>query len=623
MDTKAISLLLNEKQFTELDIYFAQFIMRLAQTEDMGLFLAAALVSRRKREGHVCLDLTEAAGELYITDDNQELICPELSEWIDHLVNSAVVGKPGEFKPLIIDDQARLYLHRYWEYQENLVCQIRQRAAYCPNVDLDVLKNGLKQLFSPRPIFGDGDAATTDWQKVAAFIAVVKAFCIISGGPGTGKTTTIAKILALLIEQFQPGRLRIALCAPTGKAAARLQEAIAAQIKEMTITDGVRAQIPENASTIHRLLGGIPNSPYFRYNRDNRLPLDVVVVDEASMVDLALMSKLVEALDVRTRLILLGDKDQLASVESGAVFGDMCRIKKTMAFSADISGRYRQASGEKLDVSCCDAGESILKDCIVTLTRNYRFDAKSGINKISSLVNKGEADMALEMLQRQSFHDISMHDLTCGASWARLMSPKIIAGFKHYLAARDPQEALKRFDTFRVLCALRKGPFGVAQLNLLVERVLAREGLLAPRSKWYAGRPIMITENNYHLRLFNGDVGLILPDVDSRNEVRAYFPDGEHGFRKIHPRRLSQLETVFAMTIHKSQGSEFDDVILLLPDKDVPILTKELIYTGVSRARKTADIWCGPMIFHKAITRYIQRRSGMLDGLKKKDFKRP
>ena len=341
--------------FSELDIQFARFILRLDGQENQKLALAAALVSKHVQAGHICLNLAEPAGtSISAGDDNDKIRLPELTEWVTALESSSVVGQPGEYKPLILDNRSRLYLYRYWNYEKVLGDSIISRAAEYNNVASRLLRDGLNRMF---PDTADSE---TDWQKVAAFIALTRNLCVISGGPGTGKTATVAKIMALLLEQNQS--LVFALTAPTGKAAVRLQESIREIKQTLNCPEAIKDLITDSASTIHRLLKPIPDSPYFKFNRDNPLPADVVIVDEASMVDLALMAKLVSALMPQTRLILLGDKDQLSSVEAGAALNDICGASRKYGYSSRFYELYLEITGERLNFVANDTFDSPLKD---------------------------------------------------------------------------------------------------------------------------------------------------------------------------------------------------------------------------------------------------------------------
>ncbi len=607
METQVKSILQQSDQFSNLDLHFASFLTRLDENWTSELYLAAALVSRSRSQGHVCLDLKQMAGtDLLDGKEGKRITCPQLNNWLDLLRRSSVVGKPGDFKPLILDEAGRLYLYRYWDYQQRLADSIRQRIGQPDlEVDWESFKEKLDRYF---PASTDGEI---DWQKVAAMAAFQKRFCVISGGPGTGKTTTIVRLMALLLEN---GPLRIALAAPTGKAAARMQDAIKQTKRSLNCDETILAAIPEQASTIHRLLGTIPNSPYFRYNAQNPLPLDVMIVDEASMVDLALMSKLVQALTAGCRLILVGDKDQLASVEAGAVLGDICDTGTEHPYSAQFCTQVKAITGFDLSPAS-PSPSSGLQDAIVQLSKNYRFASNSGIGAASRLVNQGDGAGAIAILQDPKFADAQWIPLPPANILPYRLREIIISSYSQYLQANDPIEILQRFDRFRVLCALRDGPYGVNSINSIIEMLLRQEKLIELDQPWYHGRPVIITRNDYQLKLFNGDIGIALRDPESDNELRVFFIDTDETVRKFHPFRLPDHETVFAMTVHKSQGSEFDHVLLLLPDRDAPILTRELIYTGLTRARIGVQVWGTEAIFKNAVSRRIQRTSGLRDTL--------
>jgi exodeoxyribonuclease V alpha subunit len=552
---------------TPLDGHFAALMLRLNGSPNADLERAARAVSAWRGAGHTCLPLAEIGGES---------IASQLRE-------CAVVGAPGEAKPLILDDAGRLYLQRYWAYEAELATAIRQRLSRA-DCDEALLAKGLARLF-PK-------TKKTDGQRIAAETAVRKNFCVITGGPGTGKTYTVARVLALLAEQFaaagQPAR--IALAAPTGKAAARLQEALAHSVATMPAAEPLRQMLPGEARTIHRLLGTIPDSPYFRHDRTHLLAVDVVVIDEASMVDLALMAKLFAAVPDAARVILIGDKDQLASVEAGNVLGDICGTGSARA-TAPIAAH------------------------IVELTKAHRFAADSGIQRASALVNAGEPDALVELLRDRTRVDLLCAPTPPGRTVEAKLRPVALAGFRAFLECTEAAAALARLGDFRILCATRRGPHGVENLNLLTERTLAAEGLIAPESTHYHGRPVLVRTNDYPLRLFNGDVGLILRDPAAGGELRAFFPDANGAVRRVLPARLPAHETSFAMTVHQSQGSEFPRVLLVLPDRDAPILTRELLYTGLTRARSAVEIWADEALLRAAIGRRTQRSSGLRDAL--------
>ncbi len=591
---------------SSLDISFAGLMAKLAGTGDSKeLFLAAALASRSTRDGNVCLNLGRAE-EAVFPEGRPPAIprFPSAPQWAGRLRPAAVVGGPGDFTPLILDENARLYLHRYWAYQDTLARWIRDRASLEARLpDLESLREALSRLF-PSPA---GRSGELDWQKIAACAAALRRFLVISGGPGTGKTTTITRTLALLQETRAPGLppLRIALAAPTGKAAARLGEAVRRT---------AAPSLPMEAMTIHRLLGTVPGSPYFRHNAEHTLPVDVLVVDEASMVDLALMSKLVQAVPRDAKLILVGDRQQLASVEPGSVLGDICGMDEYPGFSAGFRKLLEKGTGLPVPEPDTPGKESPIQDSIVVLRKSYRFGSSSGIGRVSRLVNEGEAEAVTSLLKDGSLKDIVWSPLPgrneLGPALRRL-APNFTAGI---MQEADPAAALQSLEKVRILCALREGPYGAKNINRIVERSLARQGLISPSAPWYAGRPILVVRNNYELQLFNGDVGIILPQ-GGEGELKAWFPGAAGEQRCLHPMRLPEHETAFAMTVHKSQGSEFDRVLLILGDRPSPVLTRELLYTAVTRARRFVEIWAPEEALTAAVSRRVQRSSGLKEAI--------
>ncbi|MCP4582926.1 MAG: exodeoxyribonuclease V subunit alpha [candidate division Zixibacteria bacterium] len=603
--------------FSELDIHFARFISNLSDESRPELSLAAALISNRTQAGHICINLAAYSGKLLSGDHNDEnVICPELENWIDCLRASSVVGYPGDYRPLILDKQARLYLYRYWNYERILAESILDRATReYDDIDRQLLGDGLDRLFP------DTSDKETNWQKVAAFTALTKRFCVISGGPGTGKTAAVARIMTLLLEQNQA--YRIALAAPTGKASARLQDSIRDMKESLDCSENIRKLITGEASTIHRLLKSIRHTPYFKYNLENPLPADVVIVDEASMVDLALMSKLAQAVAPDARLILLGDKDQLASIEAGAVLGDICGLGSESGYSPQFSDQYREITGETLISDQNTDSDPPIRDCVIQLQKSYRFGETSGIGAISRDINAGKSQEATTILTSGEFADIKWATLPSPEAMIHEIKDKIIVGYRDYLKAADPVQALEMFGRFRVLCAIREGPYGVTAMSNLIERTLRAARLIQPSAIWYDGRPVMITRNDYNLGLFNGDIGITLPAGLPRGEsdgpLRVCFQSADGVLRMIPPVRLPDHETVYAMTVHKSQGSEFDRILMILPDKPSPVVTRELIYTGLTRARKSVETWCTENIFTDGVSRQIERKSGLADILWRHD----
>jgi exodeoxyribonuclease V alpha subunit len=603
--------MLEQGLFADIDIHFARLMSRLSHGHGEEVFRAAALTSRATQGGHVCLDL-ESAGGLPLDEallDDSIPAFPDLDDWVKNLRASGVVGRPGDVMPLILDHSSRLYLHRYWEYESSLARGLGTLAAQeFEAEDLPMLGKGLSRLF---PCVGEEGP---HWQKAAAFIAATRRLCVITGGPGTGKSTLIAKILALLLDQPESKNMRIALAAPTGKAAARLQEAVRNVTESLPLDEDARNALALKASTIHRLMGAIAGSPFFRHNAENPLAYDTVVIDEASMVDLALLSKLVQALPSRARLILLGDRDQLASVEAGAVLGDICGKERMSEFSARLAQGFEAPTGERLPAGAGAGEENPLGDCVVELTRNYRFDEKSGIASLSRAVRNGDGDQCLEILEGRSFEDIAWQTLPGPDALEGALKEKIIEGYSEYLSAQDPLEAFALFDRFRILCAVRRGPWGVSGLNLLVERILKQEGLIRPEKRWYRGRPVLITRNDYNLGLFNGDIGIVMAK-GNQGDLYAFFTAPDGSLKRFLPARLPEHETVYAMTVHKSQGSEFETALLVLPERPSPVITRELLYTGITRARKRMEVWAGEKVFLEGVRHRTGRASGLKQAL--------
>jgi exodeoxyribonuclease V alpha subunit len=601
-----------------MDIHFARFILDFSKDQDPDIFLAAALVSRATANGDICLALDSVTETVLGEEQGSQdpIFCPPLKNWRRQLEAHPTVGKPGERRPLIIDDHNRLYLYRYWEYESRLSLAIRDRASgQLADFNPKDVNATLSRLF---PATGQG----LDWQKVAAVIALLKRFCVITGGPGSGKTHAIAGILALLVACTANHKLNICLTAPTGKAAARLGESILKVRGHLDCSRSVKDAIPVEVFTIHRLLKPIKATPYFHYNSDNPLPADVIVVDEASMVDLALMSKLLQACAPMARVLIVGDKDQLASVQAGSVLGDVCDRQVIHGFSKPFLKQLERLSGIAMENFTQGPEEgSGLQDCICELQDSYRFSSQSGIGGISRAINRGDNVMSMALLKDSAETGIGWVQINTPGELQPQLAPAIIDGYKKYLTIKDPVLAMDAFDGFKILCALNIGPYGAGAVNHLAEQVLLREKLIgnkpAQNHPWYRGRPVMITRNDYSLGLFNGDIGITLPDPEasSEDDLYVYFRDANDKVRRFLPHRLGQHETAYAMTVHKSQGSEFDRVVLVLPDKDYPLMTRELIYTGLTRARRNVSIWGTESVLTSAISRKIERSSGLREAL--------
>lgn len=535
--------------YTRLDHGLARFLAARATLAGADVERFAALLrelSAGQAAGHSCLRLAAAD---------------------QALAQASGLASADGFTPLILE-QDRLYLRRYWQYEQQLVARLaelgRPRSAAAAD-------EALLDRYFPQPA-----GAEVDWQRRAAAAALAQGLTIISGGPGTGKTTTVVKILALLLESAGP--LHMALAAPTGKAAMRLQEAIAAHKANLPCPQDIRERIPDQVATIHRLLGPRPPSPYFRHDADNPLPHDVVVIDESSMVDLALMSKLLAAIRPDARLVLLGDRDQLASVESGAVLADI-----TQSLPART----------------------------VMLQKSWRFQGRIG--ELAELVNRQQADAAWRLLAAGRDEDEVF--LLAGDPYVYIADR-----YAEYLQCvangAEIAEIFSAFDRFRVLCANLRGRRSVADVNQRVERLLAGRGLIEPGEPWYAGRPVMMTGNDPALQLYNGDVGLCLATAGSEDRLQVFFRGADGRLRQFLPARLGGCETVYAMTVHKSQGSEYAEVLVMLPETVNPVLGRELLYTAVTRARQRVGIVADQAVFRVCVERKVERYGGLAGKLR-------
>ncbi len=597
-----LSALQSQRLIAPLDLHFARLLLDMAGEEDALLGLSAALVSAARGEGHVCLDLASLAGTYLLAGTPQVTTLPPLDEWRDRLWRSGAVGRPGEGQPLILDQADRLYLHRYWAYEQQLGHSLLRRAERVADEVDDVrLRLGLEALFASAV-----ESPGIDWQRVAAATAVLQRLCVISGGPGTGKTTTVVRILALLRQQPGGERLRMALCAPTGMAASRLQQAISGSKRQLPLSGEVLARIPEQAVTLHRLLGVQRSGTGFRHHRENPLPLDLLVLDEASMVDVSLMASLLAALPETARLILLGDRDQLASVEAGAVLGDICQGCEGAgeAFTRQLV----EVSGASLSQTGNSTGR--LRDQVVVLRHSYRFGADSPVGRLAAAVNRGDAEAAGKLLRSAPPES--------GIDWqegdtALLAAQRYLPLFDRLSQGKPLPELFAQLRSFRLLCALRGGPQGMERMNRAITRRLAQLGRVRLESEWYPGRPLMVTRNDYALGLYNGDLGIVAPHPEEPGQLSVAFvgPDGQP--RWIAPARLPACETVYAMTVHKSQGSEFDEVMLQLPDQFSPVLCRELVYTAVTRARRHFTLLGPEAVFNQAVGRSLIRHSGLQD----------
>jgi exodeoxyribonuclease V alpha subunit len=616
MNKETITHLIETGYLSEIDVHFGKFITALDKNDNPAIFIAAALVSRATGDGDGFLDLNAITRKSILSDiiGIENLQSSQRSEWLKALNQSRVVGAPGEVCPLILDDKNRLYLYRYWDYEQRLSSLIKSRIKEdVQGIDKSILKKSLNRLFP------DNGINEFNWYKVAGLIAAFKKFCVITGGPGTGKTFTTAKILALLLE-LSKKKLSIFLAAPTGKAAARIGESIKAAKKTLNCSLDIIDAIPSETYTIHRMLKTIPGSPYFYHNAKNPLSADIVVVDEVSMVDIALMSKLISAVKDDARIILIGDRDQLASVEAGFVMSDICDRDNIHLFSDCFYRQFEELTHCKMEISSNRLKDAPgLYDCMVVLKKSYRFTDKSGVGELSKAVNNGKIDNAFSILQNNA-DQIDWETISNANGLSIALPKEVINGYSDYLNCQDPLRALELFSRFRILCAVKFGVLGVIEVNRLAEEILNKNDLIELDNistyPWYRGRPVLITRNNYGLELFNGDIGITMPEPNSDSkELYVYFSGDSGKLRRFLPHRLPEHETAFAMTVHKSQGSEFENVLLVLPNQDYPVLTRELLYTGITRAKNHISIWGREEIIKATILRKISRNSGLKDAL--------
>ena len=697
-----------------IDLELAHFLAEGAEPSPAlpPVLLAAALCSWQLGRGHVCLDLRAVLEQpmlvlsipvepwlqtLTLADWQAACVaCPSLVAQSSALGSTDEASTEGARTTPLVMVQHRLYLRRFWQYEQDVQQGIRQRLAL-PGLSEEEeprLQEALVVLFggpgsagaehaahaatrsvhmAGMPAAGAvGDAAAepgrrADWQRIACALAARRRFGLITGGPGTGKTTTVIRLLALLQWLALAGQgqfLRIGLAAPTGKAAARLGSSISSAIDRLPLKDvpqgeAIRAAIPRSVSTLHRLLGSRPGTRHFRHDARNPLPLDVLVIDEASMIDLEMMAQVMHALPPRARLILLGDKDQLASVEAGAILGELCAHAREGRYWPETADWVARVAQEPIDRGLqADGAEdgTLLDQSVGMLRHSHRFGADSGIGRLAALVNDGEvarvqrlwdevragcasgqvpdiARIEVDAERWDALRQLVVHGRLDGVP-----ADQGPVGYAHYLRwmhrNRPADETrlddwaagvLQAHGRFQLLCALRQGSWGVERLNRQIALWLQSAGLLAASEGWYAGRPVIVTRNDYELGLMNGDVGIALAAQGGRLRVAFPAEGGSRGIRWVLPSRLQAAETVFAMTVHKAQGSEFDHAALAMPEALSPVLTRELVYTAITRARRFFTL-VGPAaegeassrglddVMARAIRRQVQRASGLMAG---------
>lgn len=560
---------------TAADIHVAVRTAAMVGEDREDVALAVALTVRAVRLGSVCVDLTTVQGStLDSLDEPVDLPWPAPDGWVRQVADSPLV----EQEMLRLEDDTVLYLDRYWreerQVRDDLLARLEQMV---PSVDDTWLGHALDRVFA-----GQSDA---DEQRTAVAVAVRSSTTVLTGGPGTGKTTTVARLLAVLSEQYElttGRRPRISMCAPTAKAAARLQESVAEQASTLGEADRARL-VGLEASTLHRLLGWTPNRTRFRHDRTHRLPHDIVVVDETSMVSLTQMARLLEAVRPEARLILVGDPDQLASIEAGAVLADV------------VNGLADRPGGP-----------------VAALHTVHRYSG--AIGRVAQALRDGDTDAVLGELASDD-PSVALIDPGDDAAVAQVEADVVQRSVRMWQAAEsgDADAALAALDSHRLLCAHREGRFGVRGWNLRVERGVADVTGQSHYAEWYAGRPVLVTANNQTLGVWNGDVGVTLRRADGRLEVALAAVGGP---RRLATTRLPDTETLFAMTVHKAQGSQADVVTVVMPPDESVLLTRELFYTAVTRAKQQVRIIGTPDSVRAAIERRALRASGLAHRLR-------
>lgn len=641
-----------------LDSAMASFMQELAPSASAALLVSTAMLAQMEGRGHTCLPL-----RLLVTQPDEVLAWPPaaqeelaalwqtlpatLEEWLRDLQASDLVRVVGleeaeededHGQPLVLSGTAAeplLYLRRYWLHEHQVAHQIKNRTATRQQVDETLASEWLGRLFTDSA--GADKAGQMDWQKMACAVALRSDLTVITGGPGTGKTYTAARLLALLFAMHaEPQRLRVGLAAPTGKAAARLRQSIDFSLQDLNKRLGDELDLEAftkrigAAKTLHSLLGARPDTRHFIFNANHQLDVDILIVDEASMIHLEMMSALLQALPAGAKLILLGDKDQLASVEAGAVLGDLCSDAlhgcydaETVRYASDVAGVSIPTEFTS-DISTATA----LAQQTVMLRESRRFGGLIG--QLALAVNASNTERVASLFENDTS---GVLHASCSPSNKQVLDLAVrgregasacYADYLRLMNARPPEaksdadshaiwakSVLTAFERFRILCVVHEGEWGTRELNKGVQQALANAGLLKPNGEWFAGRAIMVTRNDAQLGVSNGDVGVALPASDGNNTLRVYFLVGDK-LRSVGVSRLTHVETAFAMTVHKCQGSEFLHTALVLPQGGAKVMTRELVYTGITRASANFTlIEAQAGLLHAAITQQSLRASGL------------
>jgi len=563
--------------------------------------LAVVLTVQFRMAGHVCLPVEKTLRELGRLLDADSSVIKLLPERPIRLKRSAIIGNPGKGTPFVLVDE-KLYQHRYYKMESALKEWIDQKSdSRLSNISDEQIELS-NELFDSVEDEKNGEI---NWQKVAVLLSAFKPFIIISGGPGTGKTTTVARLL-VLHQRSSRKPLKIALAAPTGKAAGRMGEALKAGMERLGIPEAEMENYPAEAQTIHRLLRGVEERGLLPSVREKKLPYDMVIIDEASMIDLSLMNRLLRHLAPETKLVLLGDKNQLASVEAGSVFADLCGKSGNLFRKETLDTLV--SSGITMDQDQFDADLSSADDSIVYLTKSYRFSLDSGIGTLADAVNKGiESEEKTDEIFL-AFSDVDHHPFEYVKPDFKQMMLAITERVKQASDIRDVEALLDFWKQQIWLTVVRRGLSGSDRLNLLAEQTIATKRAVRMNQGWYSGRPIIVTRNNYDLGVYNGDFGVCIQTGEDER-LMVCIQSGS-GIKMVRPERLQDFKPAFFLTVHKSQGSEFDTINLLMPKEDVPVLTKELLYTAITRAKKRFVLHGSKPLFVKGSKRRTERFSG-------------
>ncbi len=567
-----------------IDYHFGDVLARHAKTEPDAVALAGALCSIALGNGDVCVDLRAADGRPFAGLSERDVPTLDVTALRTALAREpAICSDNGAVAscPLVLAGDM-LYLQRYWQSEQRVAARLSEMAAreYYPSAATRALLPALFDAASPG----------APGQRLACAIALTRGFAVISGGPGTGKTTTVARLLALLATEagISGAMLVMRLAAPTGKAAARVGESLAREVATLRASGIVEGSLldglPQGAETLHRLLGARRNG--FRHDAQNPLPADLVVLDESSMIDLRLLDALLRALPAHARLVMLGDSEQLDAVEAGSVFGALC--EGAGQYSA---GRARELAALTEGGVEVVEGSGSFSDAVARLGHSYRFDAAGGIGRLAAAVNAGDRDAANAVLGGADPAIVrTVYGQHLGEAQLAALGAGYAALFDALRGGADAQRLLALQEHFRILCAVREGEFGVLGLNRALERTLGAARMIETGDIFYAGRPLLVTRNDHGLRLYNGDLGLVVRAADGHLE--ALFRGSDGGVRRLPPARLPEHETAFAMTVHKSQGSEFDDICLVLPPESsaTALAGREMLYTAITRARRQVTL---------------------------------